>query len=174
MCPAGCSSDCKAGYCISCDSGRYLSYDTGLCPTCSSAIANCATCTSSASGVTCTACNSGYILSKGECFLPLDRQNCITYEPKYGCKKCESGYYIGLSGRCIPCPPNGTCSGTNFVTCNPGYANYANTCRPEPCDGISTTPAWCAEGYIRIEGKGCCAPNMNPDSSGACMLCAVR
>ncbi|MGN1080268.1 MAG: hypothetical protein ACI4TE_08885, partial [Alphaproteobacteria bacterium] len=57
VCPLGCLDDCRNG-CGSCETGRYLNYSNGMCPTCDSAITNCATCTSSSSGVTCTACDS--------------------------------------------------------------------------------------------------------------------
>lgn len=62
VCPVGCLDSCING-CGSCESGRYLNYSNGYCPLCSSAIANCETCTSSALGPTCTACASGYSLS---------------------------------------------------------------------------------------------------------------
>ncbi|MBQ8347546.1 MAG: hypothetical protein IJY17_08105, partial [Alphaproteobacteria bacterium] len=46
VCPVGCLDSCING-CGSCESGRYLNYSNGYCPLCSSAIANCETCTSS-------------------------------------------------------------------------------------------------------------------------------
>lgn len=73
VCPMGCLDSCVNG-CGSCQSGRYLNYNDGYCPTCSSAIANCKTCTSSSSGAKCTACNTGYTLSGGSCVVSVTQQ----------------------------------------------------------------------------------------------------
>ncbi len=97
VCPQGCLNDCLNG-CNSCESGRYLDYSTGYCPTCSSAVTNCATCTSkttSSGGATCTKCNSGYYLSNGSC---------------------------------VACPANATCNGTATITCNTGYNLSGTSC----------------------------------------------
>ena len=71
ICPTGCSQGmCKKGYCEKCDTGYYLNYSNGLCPTCESAIPNCAACTSSASGPKCTQCKFGTLNASGtECTI---------------------------------------------------------------------------------------------------------
>ena len=175
VCPVGCTSGmCSAGYCSKCDTGYYLSYDTGMCPTCSSAIANCAICSSSALGPTCTKCNSGYTLSGGKCVAAITcPSNCSTCSSSSTCTKCSSGYYLS-SGSCVSCPANATCSGTSSFSCKSGYERYNNTCKISPCDGISSTPTWCQDGYTRVEGKGCCPAGVDPNRVGACLQCAVR
>ncbi|MBP3404027.1 MAG: hypothetical protein J6L82_08980, partial [Alphaproteobacteria bacterium] len=42
------------------------------------------------------------------------------------------------------------------------------------CDGTSSTPKWCQDGYTRVVGKGCCPPGVDPNRGGACLQCAVR
>ena len=97
VCPLGCLDDCKQG-CGSCESGRYLNYNDGLCPLCSSAIANCATCTSSKSGPTCTKCKSGYWLNGGKCESCPLHASCPDGVSFY----CKSGYSAS-GGGCITC-----------------------------------------------------------------------
>lgn len=168
VCPVGCLDSCING-CGSCESGRYLNYSNGYCPLCSSAIANCETCTSSALGPTCTACASGYSLSNGKCVAKTCPSNCATCSDGV-CTKCSSGYYLS-SGSCVSCPLNATCTGTSSFTCNSGYTKYNNTCRTDPCDGTSITPAWCQDGLTRVEGKGCCQSGYT--STTQCLQCAV-
>ena len=73
VCPMNCNpADMCMNGCGGCVSGYYLSYQNGMCPSCSSAIPNCTACTSSALGVTCTACESGYYLNdSGTCSRTL-------------------------------------------------------------------------------------------------------
>lgn len=115
VCPLGCADMCKNG-CGSCESGRYLNYNDGMCPTCSSAIANCETCTSSASGVTCTSCASGYTLSSGKCVKQIT--------------VCALGQYKDSSGNCVNCPSGcASCSSSaKCLTCKSGYSLSGNFC----------------------------------------------
>lgn len=68
-CNIGCAvNGCGIGSTLRPSSGYYIT-SNGNCPACSSAIANCATCTLSRLGATpvCTSCKSGYRLSSGKC-----------------------------------------------------------------------------------------------------------
>lgn len=103
VCPLGCGSGmCSAGYCSKCDTGYYLSYDTGMCPTCSSAIANCATCSGSTGGVTCKTCKSGYTLSAGKCV-----KTAVIDQPVL-VGNCPNGLQDCGSTGC--CPTSNSCS----------------------------------------------------------------
>lgn len=116
VCPVGCLDDCSKG-CGSCESGRYLNYSNGYCPTCSSAIANCATCTSSAAGPVCTSCESGYTLKDGQCvacpagtYSAAGATSCTSCPTGYtsnagssSCTICASGYK-SVNGHCVTCP----------------------------------------------------------------------
>lgn len=98
VCPSNCNPTdmCMTG-CSGCRPGYYLSYHNGMCPSCSSAIANCTACTSSASGVTCTACESGYYLNaSGTCsrktlvlddtIIDLEHDTCFCSNPNLPCR----------------------------------------------------------------------------------------
>jgi len=130
-CVANCGNCSPDYYCLQCNKGHYLSYTDGTCPACSTAVANCSECTSSASGVTCTACESGYALRGGECvaitpvcpsgevYHPvLERcmssmcisncaypySTCDKQLPLGYCPRCASGYYMEYSnGSCPAC-----------------------------------------------------------------------
>lgn len=136
VCPVGCADMCKNG-CGSCESGRYLNYNDGLCPTCSSAIANCQTCTSSASGVTCTSCASGYTLSGGKCVLQL--------------VSCKVGQYKNSSGTCVNCPSScSACtSATNCTICASGYTLSGSLC-------IRSVSTGCSGNLQDCGSTGCC------------------
>lgn len=122
VCPNGCSSGmCSSGYCTKCDSGRYMNYEDGMCPTCSNAIANCATCTSSSSGVTCTACDSGYTLSNGKCTVTCPA-NCSTCSSPTTCTKCATGYSLSSTGKCT------LTLSSDCTKCDSGYTKNLTTC----------------------------------------------
>ena len=162
VCPLGCLDDCKQG-CGSCESGRYLNYNDGLCPLCSSAIANCATCTSSKSGPTCTKCKSGYLLSSGKCVSCPANATCsgtVSFTCKSGYEKyndtcrisscdginstprwCQDGYTRVEGKGC--CPPG--------VDANRVGACYL--CRTTSAPVISNT---CANGLQNCGDTGCC------------------
>lgn len=186
-CVANCTGvTCKSGY-------KAVSNSTGCCceadtPTCSAAqvyhptLKKCvaavcpANCADMCSKGYCTSCKTGYTLgSDGMCkqIAITCPANCSTCSSSSTCTKCSSGYYLS-SGKCVSCPLNATCSGTSSFSCKSGYERYNNTCRTSSCDGISSTPKWCQDGYTRVVGKGCCPPGVDPNRVGACLQCAVR
>ena len=147
VCPAGCTDMCING-CGACEEGRYLSYDTGLCPTCSSAIANCEKCTSSASGVTCTSCASGYVLLSGKC----TKLQQITL--------CSSGQYKDSNGNCVDCPSGcAICtSATTCSSCEDGYTYLNGRCMVlDPIDPVTpVVTTGCPSGTQDCGSTGCC------------------
>lgn len=184
VCPQGCLNDCLNG-CNSCESGRYLDYSTGYCPTCSSAVANCATCsskTTSSGGATCTKCSSGYYLSDGKCVtcpanatcngtatitcktgFNLSGKQCINdcnaWDRSY--KSCSKGYRKPLTGSssCTACPPNTEC-GTCPSGCSGSTAGSCST-SGTTCLMCSTALAlpscsYCSSGYkLTLDGTTC-------------------
>ena len=187
MCVDGCYNVvCKSGYTTEESSkGCCCEEDT---PTCSAAqvyhptLKKCvaavcpANCADMCSKGYCTSCKSGYTLgSDGMCkqIAITCPANCSTCSSSSTCTKCSSGYYLS-SGKCVSCPLNATCSGTSSFTCKTGYEKYNNTCRISSCNGSSSTPTWCQDGYTRVEGKGCCPAGVDPNRVGACLQCAVR
>ena len=128
VCPSNCS-DCSKGYCVSCNSGYYLNYNNGYCPACSTAVANCATCTSKTTGgATCTKCNSGYYLNGSSCTACPSNATCTgtsTFTCKSGYTKSGSSCVISATLPDLPivntgCPANtqdcgstGCCPTTN-------------------------------------------------------------
>lgn len=148
VCPVGCLDSCING-CGSCESGRYLNYSNGYCPLCSSAIANCETCTSSALGPTCTACASGYSLSNGKCVANAATCSAGYYLKNGVCTACASGTYSkggtatscsscstiyagGSNITCTSCTTTGTCTGSNTAldcsVCTSGYTKNLTSC----------------------------------------------
>lgn len=148
VCPVGCLDSCING-CGSCESGRYLNYSNGYCPLCSSAIANCETCTSSALGPTCTSCASGYTLSNGKCVANAATCSAGYYLKNGVCTACASGTYSkggtatscsscstiyagGSNITCTSCTTTGTCLGSNTAldcsTCETGYTKNLTSC----------------------------------------------
>ena len=166
VCPVGCLDDCSKG-CGSCESGRYLNYSNGYCPTCSSAIANCATCTSSAAGPVCTSCESGYTLKDGQCV----KAECGDGQLKIGgkCVECINGanitcgsgayssYYRISNGTCCKLP-TGCTGATNFdlscTSCKAGYTLGS--------DGM------CKSTGLKVCSVGCQTCNT---STGKCSAC---
>ena len=184
-CVANCTGvTCKSGY-------KAVSNSTGCCceadtPTCSAAqvyhpiLKKCvaavcpANCADMCSKGYCASCESGYTLgTDGMCKQTTITcpANCSTCSSSTTCTKCNSGYYLS-SGTCKRCPLNATCTGTSSFTCKTGYEKYNNTCRTESCNGTSITPAWCRDGFTRVEGRGCCPAGYT--STTACLQCAVR
>ena len=169
ICPTGCANGmCKSGYCSKCDSGYYLNYDNGMCPTCSSAIANCATCTSSTAGPTCTKCNAGYYLSSGKCVAcPLngicDGTSFFT---------CKSGY-VRYNGACRTDPCDGISSTPKWCQdgftrvegkgcCPPGAnPNRAGACKlcavREPDLAVDCGNCHCGAGYTVVRNGMTCS-----------------
>ena len=139
VCPQGCLNDCLNG-CNSCESGRYLDYSTGYCPTCSSAVANCATCsskTTSGGGATCT--------------------------------KCSSGYYLS-SGSCVACPTNATCSGTGTITCNSGYTLNGSSCQKTTTAQVNTGACTVSSSRCCVNSLGTTVcPSGYTASGGTCV-----
>ena len=132
VCPVGCLDSCING-CGSCESGRYLNYSNGYCPLCSSAIANCETCTGSASGPTCTSCASGYSLSNGKCV-----KNAAT---------CSAGKYLS-NGTCVNCPAGTYSSGGSATSCTNCPTGSTSNAGASSC-------TICTGGYKYIGGYGC-------------------
>ena len=177
---------CKSGYTtVNTAEGCCCEADT---PTCSAAqvyhpiLKKCvaavcpANCADMCSKGYCASCKAGYTLGNdGMCkqITITCPANCSTCSSSNTCTKCNSGYYLS-SGKCVSCPLNATCSGTSSFSCKSGYERYNNTCRTSSCDGTSSTPKWCQDGYTRVVGKGCCPPGVDPNRGGACLQCAVR
>lgn len=186
-CVANCTGvTCKSGY-------KAVSNSTGCCceadtPTCSAAqvyhpiLKKCvaavcpANCADMCSKGYCASCKSGYTLgTDGMCKQTTITcpANCSTCSSSTTCTKCKTGYLLS-SGKCVSCPLNATCSGTSSFSCKSGYDKYNNTCRTSACDGTSTTPKWCQDGYTRVVGKGCCPPGADTSKIGACLQCATK
>jgi len=88
----------------------------------------------------CHACPKGQELGKdGKCYDTT--------------KKCTSNQYI-VNGTCMPCPPKGTCDGTN-VKCPYGYikSNGAVSCNTAPGVNPSCSPGSVFQGPSTGEGK---------------------
>lgn len=190
VCPVGCLDDCSKG-CGSCESGRYLNYSNGYCPTCSSAIANCATCDSSPSGPTCTSCDSGYNLENGQCV----KAECGSGQLKIGgqCVECINGasitcgsgayssYYRISNGTCCKLPA-GCTAATNFdlscTGCSGGYMLKNGQCAVCPAGTYSvagaTSCTTCPTGYTSNAGAtSCtiCADGYKSAGSYGCVTC---
>ncbi len=172
-CNIGCAlKGCGIGSTLKPDTGYYIKSD-GTCPACSTAIANCAACSISKLGDTpkCTKCNAGYSLSNGKCTIQTCPANCSTCDASGSCTKCNTAYLLS-SGKCVSCPLNATCSGTSSFSCKSGYERYNNTCRTSSCNGTSSTPLWCQDTHVRVEGKGCC--RIGYTANEMCFQCSVR
>ena len=125
-------------YCTLCD--KYWIYDSvnhTCLKTCSSAIANCAVCSST---TVCTECKGGYYINSSKtCTLCSNSiANCLTCTNSNNCTQCKSGYYVNTSGSCSLC----------------GIANCTK------CD-TNGNCLNCSQGYYLSEDKKSCIPNDN-------------
>ncbi len=149
-CVANCTGvTCKSGY-------KTVSNSTGCCceedtPTCSTA--------------------QVYHPTLKKCVAAVCPANCSTCDASGSCTKCDTAYLLS-SGKCVSCPSNATCSGTSSFSCKSGYEKYNNTCRTSSCNGISSTPLWCQDTHVRVEGKGCCRKGYTANEM--CLQCSVR
>ena len=187
VCPVGCLDSCING-CGSCESGRYLNYSNGYCPLCSSAIANCETCTSSALGPTCTSCASGYTLSNGKCVANAATCSAGYYLKNGVCTACASGTYSkggtatscsscstiyagGSNITCTSCTTTGICFGSNSTS----SAQYTSCSQIPGTNGgkYVATSSSCPTGYAvaqssaSVQGLTCkvCMPTSGSSSS---------
>ena len=97
VCPNHCADMCSKGYCSTCSSGYYLDYTSGMCPSCSSAIANCSQCTSSKTGVVCQRCTNGEKPVGGQCRGTSSSHGpCVNGTPTY----CGPGFILEKNGCC--------------------------------------------------------------------------
>ena len=162
-CPIGCTSSCANG-CSACESGRYLDYSNGSCPTCTSKIANCARCSSSAAGVTCTACASGYRLSNGSCVANCTNVSCksgfVATSTSTGCCcSCPDGQiYNTTIKKCVAavCPIGCKDSCTNGCgSCESGrYLDYSNGSCPT-CSSKIRNCATCSSSAAGVKCTAC-------------------
>jgi len=71
----------------------------------------------------CTACNSGYVLSGGNCFLQCPNGS----GPAGSCTSCNAGYVLS-GGNCAPTCPNGSGAAGSCTSCNAGYVLSGGNC----------------------------------------------
>ena len=159
------AAQCKA---LTCDADKYA--ENHECKSCSGAISNCATCSSSS---VCTGCQPGYNVVNGKCELRdcgagmyLNMEDGQCYSCSNGCKSCtgpdsctecekaynlESGYCIAKTceegmylnsetGECLSCPS--TCT----------------TCATVMTSSETTQCITCAEGYKLDAATATCVP----------------
>lgn len=108
---------------------------------------NCKTCNKFG---TCTACESGYTLSNGECAEIVCPDNCTSCSSSTTCTACASGYTLS-GGKCvIKCPDNcAYCSSSSSCsTCRSGYSLQSGKC-------VKVAVATCPSGSTR-SSDGCC------------------
>ena len=108
---------------------------------------NCKTCNIAGK---CTACESGYTLSNGECAEIVCPDNCTSCSSSTTCTGCASGYTLS-GGKCvIKCPDNcAYCSSSSSCsTCRSGYSLQNGKC-------VKVAVATCPSGSTR-SSDGCC------------------
>lgn len=127
--------------------------------------ANCLTVGFSTNGVVCQTCNSGYQVVNGAC-MPGVVANCIAFDNKGVCTKCDTKYYLESDGtcklqnlpHCITFVEN-----TNFcINCEAPYTMIAAECflPPANCKTYVSVPGGlvcevCATGYYLTAAKVC-------------------
>ena len=121
---------------LSCSAGHYPNSNT--CSVCSSAIANCQTCSLIGGSAVCLSCFDYFYLSNSG-----------------SCSQCSSA----LSG-CLTCSSSTTCThcDTGHVLTSSNTCSAVSTCTVNNCDlcvtGQSTTCSVCASGYS-LSGGSC-------------------
>lgn len=196
VCPYGDSSmcvgwqpDCKDEYCKyktlescqkSCDGTCSGSGSCYFCMQEFSCPANCKTCNIAGK---CTACESGYTLSNGECAEIVCPDNCTFCSSSTTCSICASGYTLN-GGKCVlKCPDNcASCSSSTTCTvCAPGYTLSGGKCVvkcPDNCAYCSSpfSCSTCRSGYSLQNGKcvkvavATCPSGSTRSSDGCCCV----
>lgn len=171
-CPINCVMCSSSDTCTACQSG-YAVMGSGLCGTPPTF-----PCVNYDANLTCTACDTYFLINNGTCVLSL---SCNTTNT---CTYCSFNQYLS-AGTCLPCPvlPNClSCSMNNPAICFQsavGYyldVSYQPIACPSSCSSC-TSPTSCsapAPGYliiINIDGSssGVVAPCVSP-----CLTCARR
>ena len=180
-CPASCSICSSATYCTacsiyayyylyngscvrSCPIGYYASSSNWKCIACSTAIANCSSCSS---GSFCTGCSTGYYVYRGSCVNPCPT-NYYAWNGSSCISPCYTGYY-GANGVCNSCSTaiancSSCSSATNCTTCSTGYYAYNSSC-----------VASCPTGYYGANGvcNSCSTAIANCSSCSSATNCTT-
>lgn len=142
---------------------------------------NCKTCNISGK---CTACDSGYTLSNGECVENVTcPANCTACSSSTTCTACASGYTLS-GGKCVlQCPDNCTScsSSTTCTVCASGYTLQNGKCVikcPDNCAYCtsSSSCSTCKSGYTLSGGKcvkvavATCPTGSTRSSDGCCCV----
>jgi hypothetical protein len=155
--------------CLSCLLRRYND-TSGICRAC---IDNCLTCKD---GISCTLCDTGYVLESKICIKPVNISNCIQYSSSTKCNLCDymfskvNNFCSIVSGSVVnSCNSTSTCG-----YCPGGYYLASGKCKYCPfianckyCDPINKNVClFCHEGYyFNIANKICVLCSIN------CALC---
>lgn len=157
---------------------------SAVCPTGSSAIPECLTCTTVNNNIVCSACINGYYLVSSLCVscssvLPNCNACSLNLASQPICYICQSNYGL-LGGTCQNCSAISgcaTCTITNYnllcTSCNPGLVLYSVemsciACAITNCNNCSVdnngnfTCSACSSGYF-LSGGACtpCANNIS-------------
>jgi hypothetical protein len=129
------------------------------------------------SGINCTTCKTGYVMTDGVCTFA--NPNCGSYDIAGGCLNCSQGFLSGTlclipsscldtdqNGNCITCPNGQTLWGINCVSLQSLYP-FCSTFANSLCSA-------CNYGYYLNNGRCVFA---NPfcatiDQKGACLSCS--
>jgi hypothetical protein len=120
-----CSANCAVGGCSYpnscniCEGGFYLNTQ-GDCEACA------LDCTACLSASQCTACQTGYALSNGNCILVATcNAPCLVCDSRGGCIECNAGYVL-QNGQCTSSTPS--CSNCaqcdNYGYCQECFSSY--------------------------------------------------
>lgn len=191
---ASCSTNCKtctsaiATACTSCDN-RYI-LESGSCVECSSVLTKCSTC---ATGGTCTACQTNYVVTNGICAVCPSNSlevsgacvpcssgashKCLSCPESTGCLVAFDGYYIDpTTKRPIICPVAlgscQKCTSSNVCTlCNSGnLLNFNNI-----CEACSTTAIHKCSSCSTTLGKcDTCMDTYFVNANNVCTACATN
>ncbi len=132
-------------------------------------------CADMCTGGYCASCKAGYTLNSsgtcssictalqvwhptlGKCVSATCPINCADCTGGY-CTSCKTGYTLNSDGGC------------DKKTLSP----IDDTPIGSACDGTSSTPRFCDNGLIRVEGRGCCPSDYASKPGYACYQCAIR
>lgn len=125
----------------------------------------------------CASCNPGYELNSngrcssictssqiyntkiGKCVSAVCPIHCAD-DCTHGCQSCEIGYTLNYT--------TGMCDEQTIVLPKKPISS------DDACDGTSSTPRFCDNGLIRVEGRGCCPSDYASKPGYACYQCAIR